>query len=184
MWTWGLQAPAGTNPITDRTGEHADFDNDRPVFFVAGTFGGKAERTFTVPEGTPILIPVINNIALTFDTDPPGEAEELLAEWEATVDPASLSAVIDGDPVENVEAYYVRTDYFTPGSPQEGSLLEAVLERFNLPEAEDLYPSLASGYWLLVEGLTPGEHTISYGGTFSMNGGPVSVSVTDHITIV
>jgi hypothetical protein len=180
-WIWGLQAPAETNPLIDPTGENAQVNNNEAVFFVAGTFGGPAERTFSVPEGTPLLIPVLNNIGLAFDTDPPGEADRLLAQWEPTV--SNLFATIDGEPVDNVESYFVRTDYFTPGTPQTGSLLESVLDRFNLPPTEDLYPSRAAGYWLMVEGLTPGEHTISYGGTFVNEGTPVTVSVTDHITV-
>lgn len=180
-WTWGLQAQNDTNPLTDPTGDNADVNNDGPVFFVAGTFGGPAERSFSVPEDTPLLIPVLNNIALVFDTDMPGEADRLLAQWEPTV--GNLFATIDGVPVNNVESYFVKTDYFTPGSPQSGSLLDTVLDPFNLPATEDLYPSRASGWWLMIEGLTPGQHTISYGGTFEDNGTPKTVSVTDHIKV-
>jgi hypothetical protein len=69
-WEWVLQGPppAG-NPQTDETGEFADVENDGPVFFIAGTFGNPlndpVERSFEVPDGTPLLIPI-----LTISTSP------------------------------------------------------------------------------------------------------------------
>ena len=132
------------------------------------------------PGGYTASYPVLNNIALVFDIDMPGEADRLLAEWEPPV--GNLFATIDGVPVNNVDLYFVKTDYFTPAR-RIGSLLDTVLDRFNLPATEDLYPSRASGWWLMIEGLTPGQHTISYGGTFEDNGTPKTVSVTDHIKV-
>jgi hypothetical protein len=177
-WTWALQAPAATNPLNDPTGDWSDINNTAPVYFVAGTlFEGTAKRTFTVEAGRPLLIPVLNNIVLEPEDptvpDPMADANADLDLWEGSV--SDLSAVIDGVPVQNLSAYLVRTDFFTPGNPQPGSLLEGV----GLPPEDDLYPSRGSGYWLMVEGLTPGEHTISFGGT-SMFG---PISVTDTILV-
>jgi hypothetical protein len=130
-----------------------------------------------VPEGRPVLIPVQNVISIAFNDDPADYADTNVASWEASVDVTSLSATIDGDPVENIEAYLVRTDYFTPGRPVPGSLLDESLPE--LPPEENLDPSLASGYWLMIEGLTPGQHTITVSGT----AGGVTTSVTDYLLI-
>lgn len=174
-WTWALQAPATMNPLNDQTGQWADFDNERPVFFAAGALSGSFERTFTVQEGTPILIPVYNFVSLAFNSDPPDYADKAVAEWEAGV--TSLSATIDGDPIENIEAYLVQTDHFTPGAPKPNSLLQT----FGIPPGDDLFPSKGSGYWLMIEGLTPGPHTITVSGTSEVY---PAVSVTDHIFIL
>jgi hypothetical protein len=45
----------------------------------------------------------------------------------------------------------------------------------------ELSPTLGSGYWLMVSGLSPGEHTLTFGGAESDG---FSVSVTDHIDVV
>ncbi|MBL0408002.1 hypothetical protein JKG68_29320 [Microvirga aerilata] len=180
-WTWALQAPLERNPLLDTTGEDADVGNTGPVFYLAGNLSEdpSVERRFTVPEGHPVLIPVQNFVSIPFETDPAGYAAEQVALWEASVDVTSLSATIDGDSVENIEEYLVKSDPFTPGQPQAGSLLNASLPP-ELPPEDDLYPSLSSGYWLMIEGLTPGQHTITVSGT----AGGGSTGVTDYILVV
>jgi hypothetical protein len=178
-WTWVLQAPADTNPQLDETGEWADVDNDGPVYFVAGAFGGTWERTFTVEAGKPLLLPVSNLLYLgTAELSEEAsmiEADASFDAWEQS--DANLSATIDGVPVENLSAYLVRSDFFTPGNPEPQSFLD---ETLGIPQSDDLYPSASTGYWLMIEGLTPGEHTIAFSGTVAGN----SVSVTDHVFIV
>src|SRR5690348_2782188 len=66
-WKWVLQDPSSENPITDETGAYAGVGNTGPVYFIAGTASGNAERTFDVPAGKPLLIPMIN----AFDTQDP-----------------------------------------------------------------------------------------------------------------
>src|SRR5215471_10515936 len=69
-WTWALQSPANQNPVLDQTGAFANVNNNGPVFFIAGDFGGDVERTFTVPAGKPLLVPLLN----AFDVEGPGIA--------------------------------------------------------------------------------------------------------------
>src|SRR5262249_56510522 len=58
-WQWGLGAPKDKNPISDRTGKFADRGQSGPVWFLAGTFGGKATRTCSVPAGKALFFPVV-----------------------------------------------------------------------------------------------------------------------------
>ncbi|WP_051814459.1 hypothetical protein [Kitasatospora sp. MBT63] len=57
-WKWAFSAPAGHSPVRDRTGEHAAWGQAADVWFLAGTFGGRAERRCRVPAGTPLFFPV------------------------------------------------------------------------------------------------------------------------------
>lgn len=186
-WEWVLQGPppAG-NPQTDETGEFADVENDGPVFFIAGTFGNPlndpVERSFEVPDGTPLLIPILNDIYITFNTDerPRALANNSLGDWKRSVE--DLFLVIDGVEVKNLDSFFLRTDFFSPGRPEEGedgNLLGEFLGE--LPPEEDLFPSRSAGYWVMVEDLAPGEHTIQFGGTTSTG---VSVNVIDTILVV
>lgn len=174
-WTWALQAPANQNPLLDTTGSFAHVNNTDSVFFIGGTFGGltTADRSITdVPAGKPLLIPVLNQ----FDTlDPPNVENKVLSDFQKSV--ASLFADIDGVPVKNLQSDLVRTDFFSMGPTQPGSLVE----QLGAPVGTDLSPTKSSGYWLMVEGLAPGQHTLHFGGSLSTG---FSTEVTDHITVV
>lgn len=192
-WTWGFQAPARLvtqpdgsvtiegNPLTDTTGEHANMDNDGPVFFVAGTFGGEVERSFTVPEGKPLLIPLVNYIVAKFADEQNGDVELQKAEIEKDLAPirdtiTDLFAEIDGIPIQNLGVHYEETDFFKMGPARAGTLNEV----FGAPLDDDLYPSKSIGNWLMVDYLSPGEHTLHFGGT--IDGTPVDI--TDNIYIL
>ena len=130
-WTWALQAPLATNPLLDPSGADANVDNDEAVHFIAGTFEGTVKRTFDVPEGKPLLIPVVNFVANKFDVDAPTDVEQQKAEIDntleadiASVDANSLFAEIDGVRIDNLSSNLEETDFFSPGQAQSGSLLE------------------------------------------------------------
>src|SRR5687768_9033242 len=59
-WQWALSIPSSVNPAGDTTGQYCDQKQDGPVWFLAGTFGGPAERTCTIPEGKAIFFSPIN----------------------------------------------------------------------------------------------------------------------------
>jgi hypothetical protein len=171
-WTWALQAPVSENPLNDTNGAFATRNNNGPVFFVAGTFGtsGPVTRSFDVPAGKPILFPLVN----LFDTepaeiDPPTAtledrktaAELVVAGWVNAVDPASLFASIDGSAVTNPAQYLELTGLFSMGPAQAGSLIASL----GVPVGAELYPTKAAGYWLMIDGLAPGSHTLHFGGS-------------------
>jgi hypothetical protein len=174
-WTWALQAPYATNPLLDATGAFAGVDNNNSVFFVAGTasLGGPATvvRTFDVPAGKPLLIPILNS----FDTlDPKNVENKDMQVFKKDV--TGLSAEIDGVPIANLQSYLVRTDFFSMGPTQSGSLIEHI----GASVGQELTPTKSSGYWLMVEGLAPGQHSLEFGGTLSSG---FSTLTTDYITV-
>ena len=69
-WQWAVGVPAPNNPLLDTTGANAGVNNNGSVFFVAGVAGsGTVARTFTVPSGRPIFIPVVNGVYAPIGTD-------------------------------------------------------------------------------------------------------------------
>ncbi len=197
-WTWGLQAPRATNPLSDATGAFANQNNNGPVFFVAGN---TATRNFDVPAGRPILLPMIN----LFDVEavPPDPAAATLGDrmtavdlvvqaWLNVVDTGSVFASIDGNPVANPANYLEVSGYFDMGPTQAGSLLES----FGLPAGADAFPTKSGGYWLLIDGLAPGLHELHFGGAsdgWSVDTGtpigieslgPFATDTTDFINVV
>ena len=173
-WTWAIQAPAAQNPIADTTGAFAGMNNGGPVFFVAGSDGSSSSvtRTFDVPAGRPLLVPMINFFdteTLIYDeyaplADRQAAANIVVNNWLSSVDTASLFASIDGAVVANPAQYLEVTGLFSMGPTEAGSVL-ASIPVAPVQVGDVLDPSKSAGYWLMIDGLTPGPHTLHLGGS-------------------
>lgn len=53
--------PQPLNPATDPTGKNCAQNQNGPFWFLAGTTGGSAECTCTIPAGKAILFPVVGS---------------------------------------------------------------------------------------------------------------------------
>ena len=183
-WQWALSIPADRNPLTDTTGEFAGESQHGPVWFVAGTFGNSAERSFTVPAGKAIFMPVFNWIfgSGVFDCDPtvPGvtcDVPTLQATAAVNTEAAEVLEVsIDGVPLQNVRGYRAR-------SPGPFSITYPENSVVGVP-AGNYSPQVADGYWLLLEPLAKGTHEIHIrAGASHTSNGPIAFDVVDHITV-
>jgi len=178
-WTWEIQSPANKNAVDDKTGKYANVGNDQSgsgVFFIGGTRSGDATRTFTVPYGDALLVPVINY----FDTaDPKNLENHLVNNFIAGVDVTKLSATIDGNPIANLSQYLETSGFFSMGTIRPNTVATELFgnDLIGLP----LTPTKATGYYLMIEGLSLGEHTLEFGG--SSPGFLNSRHVVDHITV-
>jgi hypothetical protein len=174
-WTWALSQPVATNPVLDPTGANCAVGQQGKVWFLAGTFGGSATRTCTVPRGKALLIPVLNNVYCAFESDPPEQRTEGYVRGQVSfVEDAAtgLSATIDGVSVRNIKERYF----------EESALFRVVLPAgniFGLDEGFVVDPCADAGYYLIVKPLAPGNHTIEFGGTL----GDFVVDVSYQITV-
>ena len=76
------------------------------------------------------------------------------------------------------------SDFFSGGVAQPGTALVALYASFGIDiVGQDISPSLASGYYAMVTGLSPGAHTIIYGGS-STAFGPFDYQVTASINVI
>jgi hypothetical protein len=194
--TWYVQSRTHQNAIDDRTGQFANLNNDGPIFFLGGTAGGDATRTFTVPAGKPLLLPMLN----VFDTlDTESNERSFIEHWPSTV--TDVRASIDGTPIADPTRYLETTsDFFSMGSVRPGTVAtelfhiaphapvpaQAAAAQHYLQIGQELNPTLATGYYLMIEGLSPGQHTLEFGGsTFdSSTNTSFSTHVVDHIKVV
>lgn len=160
FWQWVLSVPADRSPLTDATGEFAGENQHGPVWFVAGSFGNSVERSYQVPAGKALFVPVYTWIfgAAAFDCDPsnPGvpcvvcDLEQLAAANTQVAD--VVEAFIDGVPVQNVRRYEASSAGPFAINYPENSVV-------GLP-AGSYFPNLADGYWLMLKPLSPGKHEI------------------------
>ena len=154
-WDWVLQFPPAGNPLLDDTGALCDLGDQGAVWFLVGNFGGTTVRECTAPAGKAFFFPVFN--VISFAPEFGNTVEEIRADANGDIelDPDPIiSCVIDGVPVDDVFAFRAQT-------PPGGFLLTSVtlFEAFGLP-AGPRDPAISDGYWLMVEGLGPGEHEI------------------------
>jgi hypothetical protein len=177
-WQWAHSIPTESNPLLDQTGKDcAQAQNQTgPVWFLAGTGAGSAERTCTIPAGKAILLPIINsaNVRTAGETN-----EELLAGVKELEDKVTtLEASIDGTPLQNLWNYRIQSPFFNETLPKENVL--------GVPEGT--YLAVADGYWLFLEPLPPGQHEIRLHGAII---DPTAISptpsfetaVTYHLTL-
>lgn len=184
-WQWALSIPADRNPLTDETGEFAGEDQHGPVWFVAGTFGNSVERSFQVPAGKSLFVPVFvwTFGAGAFDCEPsnPGvpcvvcELEDLAVANTQVADVVNVS--IDGVPVKHVRSYEA-------GSPGPFAVAYPDNSVVGLP-AGLYFPMVTDGYWLMLKPLPPGTHEIRIhvhypGLTYE----PYEFTVVHHIEVV
>jgi len=201
-WTRFWQAPVSSiDPATGNVA--ANVNNNAPVFYGPTTSGdrslGHVTISFTVPHGRPLLVPLLpfdDLEAASIDggaslADRESAASIVVAGWLTSVDPASLFATIDGTAVSNPSSYLEETGFFSAGPAQPGSIAASG----GVTVGDDLYPNEAAGYWLMIDGLSLGEHTVEFGGSsdvFTPDSncctnfpfGPYNVDVTANIDVV
>jgi hypothetical protein len=176
-WQWALSIPSPINPILDPTGTYAGVGQSNPVWFLAGTFGGSAERWVTVPPESALFFPILNTVWVTvrYLGDPPFAVRgaEQAARDAIAVHPDTdiLQLEIDGRRVRNLTSYRVRSPVFTSFLPDDNLF---GIRSGNYPDC------VADGYWIMLAPLSTGQHTIHFRGE---NASGFVTEVTYHVTV-
>lgn len=195
-WQWALSFPyqdaSGTiivSPMFDDDGSRAGYGNTGSVFFVAGAFGGDYTRTFNVPAGKPLFVPVVNAIAFqTLESDTEAslralaEPSNVLAMW-ATVNGTSLNPQLLN--------HRQKSPLFDLSSP----LLADFGFCWNDSDKENcqiLSPgvyqdgdAVSDGYWLMLEPLSLGQtYEVVVGGIFKDRDDPDNPAKYTELNII
>ena len=189
-WQWVFAQPAvdvggtNTNAVLDSTGAFAanlQADGIGPAnkfFFLAGTFGGNATRTVTVPHGKALFFPVLNT-DVDNASDPPTNftVPQLRAIAKANIDAAtSTFAFLNGEPVT---IFRTKSPTFSYTLPAEDSIY-AYFGLFGPQFEGTVKPAVSDGYWAVIPPLAPGEYVLEFGGATSDG---FSLDVTYLLTI-
>jgi len=187
-WAWSLgTTPVSDNPVVDTTGAQSFRGDQGPVFFLAGTFTGQTvTRTATVREDKVLFFPLLNSGGdntpdITIPPTPPTTftAQQLLNFITPNQDPTkvTLFASLDGVPITNLTQYLQATDPNNPFSYTVASADNAnnVIFKFDASNGTGIYPAtvfpaVQVGYYLAITGLSPGNHTLNFGGTNASGG--------------
>jgi len=164
-WQWALSQSIPNDAFI---GANASVGQAGPVFYIAGTTGGSAARSFTVPGDKFLLVPLINILVPGLASD---EAD-LRADAASFIDSVdSLFATIDGIAVPESDLFSHREL-----SPLFG-FVAAPDNPFGFPPGPS--DGVSDGYWLMLDPLGMGVHTISFGGATSSG---FTLDVTDTVT--
>lgn len=149
-WKWILSAPIHDNPVNYHAGVAAKIQRG-PVWFLAGTTEGIANRECIIPANKSILYPVLNFGATLADEPTLKTEQELIALARREMDRISnLEIKVDGEKISDIQNYRIQSPVFD----------------IVLPE-NNLFGGLAGptrgvseGYWLFLKGLPKGNHRI------------------------
>ncbi len=170
-WQWALSQSQPNDAFTDTTGANAAVGQTGLVFFIAGTTGGTATRSFTVPGDRFLLVPLINVVVSEADFGGSATETQLRDAAASFINGVTnLTSVIDGTPVPNLFNYREQSPLF--------SLVAALNNPFGATTGP-LGNAVSDGYWLMLDPLGSGVHTIEFGGAVSTS---FMVNVTDTIT--
>jgi hypothetical protein len=177
-WQWIFSVPGRDNPLTDSSGINCAQKQNGPVWFLTGTTGGKVERACTIPSGIAILAPVMNAECSFLEFPSVKTASDLIdCSQEDNDHTINLKTTLDGRQLKNLENYRVTSPLFNITIPQDNVL--------GAPSGNTRMVS--DGFWVFLMPLTPGNHTLQFGG--ETPGNPTTgtnnfgVDVTYHITV-
>lgn len=152
-WKWSLSLPKDQNPITDATGESASNKQKGPVWFLAGTFGGLAERSCEIPGGKAIFFPISCN-ETSYAECPNFKTEaELRAFAKADIDQVkTIMATVDGQRLPDSDLRRLESPPFELDLPED-----------NVAGAPPgTTKSKSDGYWIFLKPLPVGKHQIHF----------------------
>jgi hypothetical protein len=144
------------------------------VWFLAGTFGGGATRTCTIPAEKAIFFPIILKECSNVEFP----AEKDLANCASTGEMNNLTrneATIDGVTLQNSQKHRVKSDIFSLTFPDKAA--------FNTQPGRT--QSVCDGYWVFLKPLPPGDHDIFFAAEHPepLSSGKFFVEVTYHLTV-
>jgi hypothetical protein len=155
-WQWLISIPTPENPAKDKTGEHCGVGQNGSVWFLAGTAGGKNERTCTIPAGVAILIPPLNSECSTAEFPDLRTEQELYECAKSFQDQTQqLDFVLDGTRLEGLEDSRIVSPLFNVTFPQDNV--------FGAPPGPT--KAVSDGNWVFLKPLPPGEHELTSKGS-------------------
>lgn len=176
---WLISVPQPLNPVTDPTGKNCAQNQTGPVWFLAGTTGGSAERTCAIPAGKAILFPVIGS-ECDYAGYPSVKSEPQLVLCAQADDNSAinLQATIDGVNLKQLDKYRATSPHpinatFPPNNV------------FGSPPGQTQL--ISDGYWVFLQPLPSGKHELHFSGLTP--GNPTTgttnfaVDVTYHLTV-
>ena len=174
---WLISMPQQINPAADPTGKYCSQNQNGPVWFLAGTAGGPAERTCTLPATKAILFPIVNSECSYLDTPTAKSVSDLVA--CAKQDPNSainLQVTLDGHNLQQLDKYRVTSPPFN------ATFVPNNIFGYHAGSTQ----AIGDGFYVFLQPLSSGKHELHFSALTppaSSGGSPFIVDVTYHLTV-
>lgn len=177
---WLISIPNPVNPLFDTTGENCGQGQSGHVFFLASNFVTTDTIPCHVPTGKAIFFGITTVECSTVEAPPFfGATEEALRDcakcWADLIVPSSLEVTLDGRELQQLSRYRAASPLYTFEYPADNI--------FGIPGGPATGDSVADGYYIYLNPLSAGTHSLSFSGMFDLptgnecglgNGSPVS----------
>jgi hypothetical protein len=181
-WQWILAIETAQNPLLDDTGQYCAAGQRGHEWYLAGTFTGQpVERTCSIPVGTSLFFPVINNVWIDTPNAPAGTncyqfgipMLDLGRQInKAVIDAATnVSATLDGRALQITR---LQSDVFDVALPAD-NIFSAFID---CPDA-GVYQAVEEGLYAKVQPLSRGNHEL----TLRAESGGFVIDVTYHLIV-
>jgi len=162
-WQWFLSIPTAT-PHPGIGGDCREGQAGN-VFNLAADFTGSPEVPCTIPTGKAVLFSMANIECSTVEPPPffganEEELRDCAACWADLIDVSSLQATLDGEALADLGSYRAASPLFTFAFPEDNI--------FGIPDGPGTGQAVSDGYWVLLNPLSAGEHTLSFSGQFEI----------------
>jgi hypothetical protein len=180
-WQWALSIPVSANPLLDDSGKNCMVGQRGDTWFLAGSFGGSASRTCSVPEGVTLFFPVANSVNI----DTPGvcgqgrslSVQELRGFSAAFVDSLKQATVtLDSRPVRTRR---LRSEVFPVTFPADNVFNSPP----DCPVPAAVFPrAVDDGLYAKIDDLKPGQDHILQ--ITASDGAKFNLSITYTLKVV
>lgn len=152
-WQWAASFDREVSPVADTTGERCAAGQQGAVWFLAGTYAAeRTSRTCEVPAGRYLFFPLINYVVSANAGYSVTCSDVMEAAFADVAGVSRLVLRVDGQDSTALETHRVST---------RGCFDLGVLKS----PPERIFPAAGDGYYVMLRPLSPGRHTIEFGGT-------------------
>ncbi len=194
FWRWALSFPSATNPLVDTTGAYSYLGNQGSFFYLGGTIGNaSATRTVTVNSGQSLFVPIFPFITWADISAYGGgyanlqrdDAETAGIEPNGSAPNTTLFLTLDGKPAPLPSGTTSLFD-FRQVSPTLFGLNIPADNVFGLtgPPYPGTVQALADGWYALLNPLSPGIHTLEFGGETTGIGAYAEQTISTDTTFI
>jgi len=170
------------NPLFDETGSQCTLGQSKRVWYLVGVINqsGTATRDCTIPKNVYLFIAILNAETDNACVDPPLGVRQLRREAAKIIGTTTeLHATLDGSPVsDNLFGLRVESPVFSYTLPPDDN----IAQYFGCDISGKVAPVVGDGYYVMLPPLSPGQHTINFGGTL----GPpynFTLDITYNLTV-
>jgi hypothetical protein len=188
-WQFYLQIPNVNNshPFLAATDTACNNGNQPagPVFFLAAV-GSQAPqpqvvRNCTVPVGSPILVPIVNNEASNLEIADAGDADLRAAAFSPfpLPTPPTMSVSLDGVSIGSLNQFRFESPVFHFTAPSPISSFIFYTKTVSRPNRSSPF-SVSDGYWIAIKPLPVGRHTLSFSASLP---GTININMLYHLNV-